>query len=83
MSSKNSVESAATAPTWVKEAVAGLPPLVTVEELVTLLRTSRRQVYRLISDGRLPSVKQSEGGSSRNLVPRASVEKYLRGLEVE
>lgn len=68
---------------WVDDAVASLPPLVTVEELVTLLRTSRRQIYRLISDGRLSAVKQSEGGSSRNLVPRPAVAKYLHSLVVE
>jgi len=65
---------------WIDDAVASLPPLVTVEELVTLLRTSRRQVYRLIASGRINAVKQSEGGSSRNLVPRAAVTNYLRSL---
>ncbi len=63
--------------------MAGLPPLVTVEELVKLLRTSRRQVYRLISTGRIQTVKQSDGGSSRNLAPRTEVHKYLRSLVVE
>jgi excisionase family DNA binding protein len=68
---------------WVTETVAGLPPRVTTEELVTLLRVGRRQVYRLIANGRLHAVKHTTGGSSPNLVPRASVEEYLCSLEVD
>lgn len=67
---------------WVTETLAGTPAIMTVEELVSLLRVSRRQVYRLLSNGRIHAVKQAEGGSSRHLVPRSSVEKYLRSLEV-
>ncbi|HEX3852193.1 MAG TPA: helix-turn-helix domain-containing protein [Polyangiaceae bacterium] len=70
-------------PKFADDAVAGLAVFVTVEELVVLLRTSRRQIYRLISTGRLPAVKQSDGGSSRNLVPRVEVHKYLCSLVVE
>jgi excisionase family DNA binding protein len=68
---------------WVTKTLAGTPAILTTEELVVLLRMSRRQVYRLLTSGRIHAVKQAEGGSSRHLIPRSSVEKYLLSLEVE
>ena len=69
-------------PDWVAEAVASLPPLVTTGEAIATLRTSKRNLYRLVAAGRLHAVRQAERGSSRLLIPRASIEKYLRSLDV-
>jgi excisionase family DNA binding protein len=40
-------------------------------------------VRRLVREGRLHAVRRAKAGSSKILIPRASVEKYLRSLEVE
>ena len=65
---------------WVSEAVSHLPPIATANEVATVLRCSSRHVRRLVSIGRITGVHGAEGGSSRLLVPRASIESYLRGL---
>jgi excisionase family DNA binding protein len=52
-----------------------LPDLLTAEEVAQLLRTTRKRVWRMTSDGRLQKVK--DGG--RVLIPRAEVERHLRG----
>jgi excisionase family DNA binding protein len=67
----------------VSEAVADLRPLATVEETAKVLRVCTRQVRRLTVAGRLHAVRAAHGGSSRLLVPRASIEKYLRSLDGE
>lgn len=51
------------------------PDLLTVAEAAELMRCERKRVYRLLSDGRLPRVR--DGG--RVLVERAEVERHLRG----
>lgn len=66
---------------WIGETVANLPPLVTVSEAISLLRLSRRHFYRLLAAGRLHAVKTADGGSSKHLIPKSSLEKYLRSLE--
>jgi excisionase family DNA binding protein len=66
---------------WVGEALSGLPPMVTTSEATTLLRTSRRNLYRLVARGRLHAVRAAEAGSSPLLIPRSSLERYLRSLE--
>jgi len=68
------------APAWVGEALEGQPALMTVPEVCSTIRTSRRNLYRLIASARLESLKQTEGGSSRLLIPRESVERYLLAL---
>lgn len=65
---------------WVDEALAGTPALLTVEETIGILRMSRRSFYRLLSTGRINAFRASETGSSRNLVPRSEVARYLRSL---
>jgi excisionase family DNA binding protein len=71
------------APDWVTEALAEFPPLGTTEHVTTLLQTSQRNLYRLVSAGRIHAVRAKDSGSSRLLFPKSSVEKYLRSLEVE
>ncbi len=68
-------------PTWIDEALAGLPPLLTAAEATTVLRTSRRNLHRLVMAGRIQALRATESGSSRVLIPRAALEKYLRSLE--
>ena len=65
---------------WVTETVAALPPLATVQEVCAVLRTSRRNLYRLLSSGKLNAVRPSEAGSSPHLIPRAEVARYLQSL---
>jgi len=66
---------------WIADAVSGLAPLVTISEAGAVLRTSVRNMRRIVSAGRLASLKQCEGGSSRVLIPRAELERYLRSLQ--
>ena len=66
---------------WISELTADLPPLITTDEAAKLLRTTRRNIYRQIELGRLHSVQQAHGGSSRHLIPRTAVGQYLRSLE--
>jgi len=70
-----------TAADWIADAVAGLPPLSTARETAAVLRTSLRNLRRMIVDGRLHAVRARETGSSRVLIPRAAIERYLRDLE--
>jgi excisionase family DNA binding protein len=65
---------------WISETVSTLAPLCTASEAAALLRTSPRNLRRWVADGRITGVHHIEGGSSRVLVPRASIESYLRGL---
>jgi excisionase family DNA binding protein len=66
---------------WVDAVLATLPPLLTTEEAREVLRTSRRNLYRWIATGRLHAVKTAAGTSGRVLVPKPSIEAYLRALE--
>ena len=67
-------------PDWVEEALADAPPLLTVPEAAKLLRMSVRSFYRLVSTGRLKAFRAADAGSSRHLVPRSEVGRYLRTL---
>ena len=69
-------------PAWVRDVIAGLPPIVTTTEAMAVLRTSRRHLYRLIATRRLHAVRGTLSGSSPLLIPRSSIEAYLVGLEV-
>lgn len=66
---------------WIDDAIAALPVILTAAEAMTLLRTSKRNLYRLVASGKLRAVRPTEAGSSRLLIPRASVESYLRRLD--
>jgi excisionase family DNA binding protein len=67
---------------WISETVQTLAPLATAKEAAAVLRMSQRQLRRLIIADRIPAIRGRESGSSRVLVPRASIEKYLRSLVV-
>lgn len=71
---------AANGPDWIDETLAGYPPLLTVQEAMGVIRTSRRNFSRLLADGRIKSVRAAEGGSSRHLIPRSELARYLRAL---
>ncbi len=67
-------------PNWIVEALAGLPPILTTDEVCRVLRCTRRHLYRMQASGLIPGVRAKESGSSRVLVPRSSLEGYLRSL---
>ncbi|MEO7037656.1 MAG: helix-turn-helix domain-containing protein [Polyangiaceae bacterium] len=69
------------APTCVDDAIAHLKPFVTAPEAADVLRISKRTLYRLVAAGRLQAIRHSEAGGARLLIPRASIERYLRALE--
>jgi excisionase family DNA binding protein len=62
---------------WIADATRDLQPLTTLPECAKTLRMSERNLRRLIAAGRIAAVKSSEGGSSRVLVPRTEVAKFL------
>jgi excisionase family DNA binding protein len=65
---------------WISDTVASLKPLTTADEAANALRTSPRTIKRMIADGRLTAVRARESGSSRVLIPRAEISRYLLGL---
>lgn len=67
---------------WIADVVAQLSPLTSAAEASNALRTSPRNLRRMIADGRLRAVRSYESGSSRVLVPRLEIERYLRSLGV-
>lgn len=67
---------------WVDDVIAGLKPIVTVKEAIGVLRTSRRNFYRLVTAGRIKAVRSTETGSSPHLIPRTEIARYLRSLDV-
>lgn len=70
-----------TAPDWIADAVGALQPLATVAETCAVLRTTSRNLRRLIAAGRIKAIKARESGPSRVLVPRVAIENYLRSLD--
>ena len=57
-----------------------LPVLATANEAAKVLRTSGRNIRRMIVAGRITALRAQESGSSRVLIPRAEIGRYLRGL---
>ncbi len=76
-----STQKSTNAPEWVTETLSGLPDLLTVAEVCATLRCAPRTVYRYIDRGRLKGVRPQESGSSKLLIPRGSVGKFLTSLE--
>lgn len=69
---------------WVQDVVAKLPPLMTISETAKVLRMSARNVSRNVARGRLAAVRTGVGGgSSRVLVARAELARFLRRLDAE
>jgi excisionase family DNA binding protein len=52
--------------------------LVTIADAASVLSVSRRQVYRLIGEGRLLSVRVGR----RRLIPFAALEEFVQRLEL-
>jgi excisionase family DNA binding protein len=65
---------------WLSAILTELPPLLTAEEAASLLRTSRRNLQRWIASGRLRAIAGGVGGSSRVLVPRTEIARFLASL---
>jgi excisionase family DNA binding protein len=65
---------------WISDALAAVPAIVTADEAMSVLRMSRRNFYRLTSRGVIRAHRAREAGSSRLLIPRSELERYLRGL---
>ncbi|HEX4341328.1 MAG TPA: helix-turn-helix domain-containing protein [Polyangiaceae bacterium] len=70
----------AAATTWIAETIDGLPATLTTDEVCAALRMSRRNLYRLVGAGKIVARKMADGGSSRLLIPRAELERYLKSL---
>ena len=69
---------------WVRDVITMLPPLATISETAETLRMSRRTVSRLLAQGRLDAVRTGVGGgSSRVLIARAELARFLRRLHFE
>jgi len=68
---------------WIADVVAGLAPLCTASEAANALRMSPRNLRRLIVQGRIGALREKTTGSSRVLIPRVEIERYLRSLIVE
>ena len=64
-------------PTWAIDAVSGLPGLVTKEEAARFLKVSERTIATLCVSGKLKHVRRSPRGSSRVVIPRQFIAKYL------
>jgi excisionase family DNA binding protein len=73
----------ASANDWADAAVRDLPGLLGADEACKALRIARRKLNTLVADRRLRSVKHSEGGSARLLIPRAEIARYLRSMTSE
>jgi excisionase family DNA binding protein len=70
----------AAADDWISDVVRDLKPIATIEESAAALRRSTRSVRRLVASGQLDAVRTAEAGSSRVLIPRRAIEKFLRGV---
>jgi len=67
---------------WADDALADFPGLLDADEACRALRIHRRKLNSLVADERLRAVRHAEGGSSRLLVTRESVARYLRSIAV-
>jgi excisionase family DNA binding protein len=67
-------------PSAVADACSGLPPLMLLREVTAFLRIHERTARRLIAQGRIKALRSREAGSSRVLVARAEVARYLESL---
>jgi excisionase family DNA binding protein len=65
---------------WISETCASLKPLATAAEAADTLRVSKRTLARYVATGRIKAIRGDDAGSSRVLIPRSEVERFLRGL---
>ena len=81
--SRKPAESPPVATDWVEDVVTDLPTLVTISEAAEALRMSGRNVSRLLARGHLHAVRMGAGGgSSRVLIARAEIARFLHRLKV-
>lgn len=66
---------------WIQDTVGQLPTLATLAETAEVLRMSVRNIHRLVANSRIIAVRAGAGGSSRVLVPRAQIARFLSSLE--
>ncbi|NRA34569.1 MAG: helix-turn-helix domain-containing protein [Polyangiaceae bacterium] len=66
---------------WIDEALRDVPPLSTTLEAMSLLRTSRRNLYRMVARGKIRALRPERSGSSRLLFAKAELARFLRTLE--
>ncbi|HVW26229.1 MAG TPA: hypothetical protein VHC69_12725 [Polyangiaceae bacterium] len=71
---------APTEPPWVAEAIRDLPPICKLPEVARVTRFSVRHLRRYIDAGQLRTLRATTGGSSRLLVARAEVGRFLAGM---
>ncbi len=64
----------------ISEIENSLPALATANEAAKVLRTSGRNLRRMIVAGRITALRAKDSGSSRVLIPRAEIGRYLRSL---
>lgn len=69
-------------PDWVDETLADYPKLLTSDEVIAILRTTQRNFYRHVASGRIRTVRSATAGSSRHLVPKSELARFLRSLQV-
>lgn len=67
----------------VSPATAPIAELLTIAETARMLRMSDRNLRRLIARGRIKAMRARQTGSSRVLIPREEIERYLRSLRAE
>lgn len=79
--SNNSFRDTRLAASWIDDVVASLPVLCTTDEAASILRCSRRCLYRWIAAGRLSAVKGGVAASARVLIPRTAIAAFLRQME--
>lgn len=64
-------------PAWALDAVSELPPLVSANRTAKFFHVSVRTVSRWIRQGRINSLRTSESGSGRVLIPRLEIARLL------
>ena len=64
----------------IADAIAALPPVALLPEVARVTRFSQRHLRRFIAQGRLRTLRATESGSSRILIPRQAVGDLLREL---
>lgn len=68
-------------PAWVSDVLTDVAPILTLLEVAKLLRMSERNVRRLVSIGRIHSIKVSSGpGASRVLFARGEIARLLEEM---
>lgn len=67
-------------PTWLADVLAECPPLLTLDEVASLLRVDRRTVERRIAAKHFSTIRHVDSGTAARLVPRAEIGRYLSRL---